>query len=68
MKTLIGNMDAKIWAEEFVKLVKTNPSIATDEAIMLGWFANAIMTGYDIDFNRRMRQMNDIKFKSREGK
>ena len=39
---LLGNMDAKIWAEEFKKQY---PII--DEEIMLGWFANAIMTGYD---------------------
>jgi len=44
---LIGNLDAKKWAEEFVKRVKKKPSIATDEGTMIGWFANAIMTGYD---------------------
>ena len=46
-KRLIGNMDAKIWAEEFVKLVKIKPTIATDEGTMIGWFANAIMAGKD---------------------
>lgn len=35
-------MDAKVWADEFVKL---NPS--ADHGLMLGWFANAIMAGYD---------------------
>ena len=46
-KKLIGNLDAKCWAEEFVRLVKVKPSIAMDEGTMVGWFANAIMTGYD---------------------
>lgn len=46
-KKLIGNMDAKVWAEEFVKVVKTKPLIPTDEGTMIGWFANAIMAGYD---------------------
>lgn len=46
-KKLINNPDAKIWAEEFVRIVNTNPSIATDEGTMIGWFANAIMAGYD---------------------
>jgi len=46
-RQLIGNTDAKIWAEEFVKLVKHNPSVPLDESCMLGWFANAIMAGYD---------------------
>jgi len=44
---LIGNPDAKVWAEEFVKLLKEKPSIEIDEGLMIGWFANAIMAGYD---------------------
>ena len=46
-KKLIGNADAKVWAEEFVKMVKAKPTIATDEGTMICWFANAIMAGYD---------------------
>ena len=46
-KKLVGNTDAKVWAEEFVKLAKKKPEIATDEGTMLGWFANAIMAGVD---------------------
>jgi hypothetical protein len=46
---LIGNCDAGVWAKEFVETVKKNPSIATDEGTMIGWFANAIMAGYDKD-------------------
>lgn len=44
---LIGNFDAPTWAEEFVKRAKANPNFATDGSNMLGWFANALMTGYD---------------------
>lgn len=39
--------DGQKWAKEFVKIVKEKPSIATDEGTMIGWFANAIMAGYD---------------------
>ena len=35
-------MDAKIWADEFCKR-----NSASDHGTMLGWFANAIMIGYD---------------------
>lgn len=35
-------MDAKVWADEFMKM---NPPIT--HGLMLGWFANAIMAGYD---------------------
>lgn len=39
--------DAQIWAQEWLKVIKKNPSISTDEGSMIGWFANAIMVGYD---------------------
>lgn len=35
-------MDAKAWADEFCKR-----NSASDHGTILGWFANAIMTGYD---------------------
>lgn len=41
------SMDAKLWAEAFVQRAKADPGFATDEGNMLGWFANAIMRGYD---------------------
>ena len=44
---LVGQTDAKIWAEEFVRIIKDKPQIATDEGTMMTWFANAIMAGYD---------------------
>ena len=39
--------DGREWARMFVAHVKQNPSIPTDEATMTGWFANAIMRGWD---------------------
>ena len=44
---LCGTIDAKVWAEEFIKTIKKKPKIAKDEGAMIGWFANAIMAGYD---------------------
>jgi len=40
-------MDAKKWAEEFVNLY---PDF--EEDVALGWFANAIMAGYDTAANK----------------
>lgn len=43
-------MDAKVWAKEFMDRylgVGHDPSMKIDEDTMLGWFANAIMAGYD---------------------
>lgn len=47
MSDFARQTDAMAWAKEFVKRVKENPSIATDEGCMIGWFSNAIMAGYD---------------------
>lgn len=41
------SFDALVWAKAFVEHVQRNPEIPTDEATMLGWFANALMRGYD---------------------
>lgn len=41
------SFEATPWAREFVRCVKRNPKIATDVDCMRGWFANAIMRGYD---------------------
>ena len=42
VEDLTGEMDASKWAAAFKRL---NPS--ADEGLMLGWFANAIMAGFD---------------------
>lgn len=43
----LPSFDARDWAEAFVKTVKEHPEIASDEGAMIGWFANALMRGYD---------------------
>jgi hypothetical protein len=40
------SMDAEVWAEEFMRLFGKSLS-QIDEGLMLSWFANAIMAGYD---------------------
>lgn len=46
-------MDAQVWAKEWAKHLAENPSIATDEGTMIGWFAHAIMAGYDTAMSRQ---------------
>jgi len=41
-----SNTDALAWAEEFMKVVEDG-NLQIDEDMMHGWFANAIMAGYD---------------------
>lgn len=60
---LPGSFDAQIWAKEFVTAVQYKPEIATDEGTMIGWFANALMRGYDEhywrseSYKRKMRRI-----------
>ena len=44
---LLGTMDAKVWTDEFMA---TKARLGDEEfyhAMMLAWFANAIMAGFD---------------------
>jgi hypothetical protein len=44
--SLNDSTDPLEWSEEFMKVVKEK-GVEVDEDFMLGWFANAIMAGYD---------------------
>jgi hypothetical protein len=50
---LHDTMDAQIWTTEWLKTIKEHPEIPTDEGTMLGWFANAIMAGYDAGLKQK---------------
>ena len=41
------SFDAAQWAKAFVQHVWANKNIPYDEGCMVGWFANALMRGYD---------------------
>jgi hypothetical protein len=40
----LPSFDARDWAKAFLKV---NPHCGLDEGVMIGWFANALMRGYD---------------------
>ena len=42
-----NTMDAVAWARAFMLTKEVRPGIGDDEETMVGWFANAIMKGYD---------------------
>ena len=44
---LTQEFDAQVWVKEWMKTIKKNPEMPYDEGFMLGWFAGAIMAGYD---------------------
>lgn len=40
----LPSFDARDWAAHFLKI---NPDCGIDEGVMISWFANALMRGYD---------------------
>lgn len=42
-----ASFDAQVWADEWLKIIKEHPDVPTDRETMIGWFANALMRGYD---------------------
>lgn len=44
---LQGEFDAAVWTDAFLATVAEHPELPTDWGAMVGWFANAIMAGYD---------------------
>ena len=44
-RRLSGALNAQVWAHEFVQAFPTGAP--PDEGLMIGWFANAIMAGWD---------------------
>ena len=43
----LQTIDAKLWADEFMATKQRLGDAEFDHAMMLSWFANAIMRGYD---------------------
>lgn len=52
------SFDARDWAEEFVRIAKQNPHIPQDEECIIGWFANALMRGFDEHGSRIAKEEN----------
>ena len=57
---LLSTMDAKVWADEFMETKARLGEKEFDHAMMLGWFANAIMAGFD-EANRRAQRALDAE-------
>ena len=54
-KNLNCNMDARAWAQEFMRIFGRRLD-EIDDALMVGWFANSIMCGFDEGTRRKSVQ------------
>ena len=57
---LHDTMDATIWAKFWLRTIEANPELPKDEGAMVGWFANAIMAGYD-GANRELSAPKEVE-------
>ena len=60
-ETVQQSFDARDWAKEFLRCCECAPGlgpVAPDEETMVGWFANALMRGYD---EHRWKAERDVK-------
>ncbi len=53
---LLNTMDARIWAEEFNRVLVSKGKQPYDTEFLIGWFANAIMAGYDIGYRKAIAE------------
>jgi hypothetical protein len=61
MNEFTHSTDARVWAAEFMKIWQNEPIDLLDEELMIGWFANAIMAGYD-DARKKYEMVNLHEF------
>lgn len=58
---LVGERRADKWALAFIETAKNNEGMHLHLATMLGWFANAIESGYDAGVKDALsKQVKDI--------
>lgn len=53
----LPSFDARDWAKAFLRF---NPDSNVSEDVMLGWFANALMRGFDECTARSQREVNAV--------
>jgi hypothetical protein len=57
------SFDSQHWAAAFLQTLRENPEIVIDHDLMVCWFANALMRGYDerewrtLEYKRRIRRV-----------
>lgn len=51
--------DAEIWADRWLIEVNKHPTMERDRGVMIGWFANAIMAGYDNAWLEKQKQTDE---------
>ena len=62
---LIGNTDASVWADEWCDIateLRDGGTEIIDWGWMIGWFANAIMAGFDEGYTKQQRDIARMKY------
>ena len=64
MKHLNCEFDCRVWVKEWMETLRLHPNLPWDEGAMIGWFANAIMAGFD-EASRRNNAEKENKMRSK---
>lgn len=56
-----ASFDAKDWVEEFNLMLVRNGNQPYDPETLVGWFANAIMRGFDEGYKRAEAEIQEIR-------
>jgi len=59
-KANLNTIDGTVWAKEFMRLFGERRH-EIDEALMIGWFCNSIMRGFDEATRREQEQLDRAK-------
>ena len=59
-KAALDTIDGVVWAKEFMRLFGERRH-EIDEALMIGWFCNSIMRGFDEATRREQEQLDRAK-------
>lgn len=61
MTNILESFDACDWAAEFMRIFGTDRRHEIDEELMRGWFANALMKGFDEHSHRITPQISKMR-------
>lgn len=54
-------MDGELWAQEFMKHIQGKHPSHLDESLMIGWFCNAIMAGWDTQAQKHHKKIDSLR-------
>lgn len=55
-----GEFSVEVWADEFCTRIEDGTFLYIDRELMVVWFANAMMAGYDIGRYKSLKELKGV--------